>query len=614
MSKAKQKSGKGNRGSDRWPNFAWGVLAFLIVFHIANNYVVLRMDTQYFNGDTRVIYQWAVEFLEGLPEENLAGKITSFYIDTPYNWPPLFQAASALFLALFGYSQDVAVMANALFIPLMFVSMYLLGKELFNRETGLVAAILFSFFPGMLSMSRLYRPDVALAAFLIPSILILIKSKDMTSTRWSILFGIVLGLMALTKSSFSLILVGPFIVLVVIPLLTRIGGKEFRNIRRILTNIALAGLIGTLIAVPWYAAESKTYLAKERAVEGPWETPAGEDVPNVPHFGSPFLKFFFTNLIRHHPGTIFGPLMLKPIAWVFLAASLWFFFKGNQHRALLLSWMMPLYLFLVPVEAVIDWIHLLRHFNQVLPAVAMILALFFTRIIRATSKVLPASLKKDRYTCMRMLVVLLILIEIPLFLAITYRGQGTVETPWGSEKAWMERIIELQHFGILSPYNVGFDVEQVADVLEDEWAGMKSPPQLFVLNPQGIVSSEGILSEMQIRKRAGRVDFLEDNCYGVWYRGPGEESALTCEEIFYSSDYAIIESIKGSEAVFDNPEWAYSQEIEPLMRHIQSSLGNHTLMMVLEPSTAHISDSVTWHPCFDWLNGSVWILKKDVNK
>lgn len=593
-SKHKKGGKRTTRKKDSWGPFAAAVLAFLIVFHIVNNYIVLRQDTVFFQGELETAYRNTVGFLEGLSNERLFEMIDSVYRDTSDHYPSLFVGTAALLLALFGYSRDVAVMGNAPFIAVLLISTYLLGKMLFNRETGLIAAILVSFFPGLISISRTYRADLALAAMVTLSVLFLAIAEH-RSKREGILLGLILGLTALTKPTSALFLVVPALLFIGKPLLESARAGKSGNIKRLVLNISLIVAVTTLIAGPWYAIHSGRNIGSHR-----------ETLPKS-LFALEFkgLGSFLSDFLEVNPLMLLSLHTLKAGTLLFAIGIVYLLRRQMKHKALLLGWIVLPYIFFLTFEYV-EWFWLPRHLIPILPAVALVMAIPLARGPRWLSGRIPRLAKSGIIT----VILLLLTIEIPLFLAITYAGSGTLESPFGNEEIGRERIYRTSNLGILSPYDIGFDIEEISDMLEEEWSSQESAPGVFFLNPDGFVTSDGLLSEMQLRNLQANVDFTESNCFPAWHDAQSENKQ-TCEEIFDSSDYAVIEPIRYDEMGFEGMEDAYSKVVCPTVDYIERSLGSYEVLMVLDSRISYTSPYEVRHPCFDWLNESIWILKKN---
>jgi len=111
---------------------------------------------------------------------------------------------------LFGESDDVAVMANSVFLAILLLSAYGIGKEVHSKKVGLLSAFLVSTTPLLFNLSRVPYPDYPLAAMVAVAINWLVRVDGFRHRGYSLLLGVTLGLGMLTKQ--------PFIVFVGAPL------------------------------------------------------------------------------------------------------------------------------------------------------------------------------------------------------------------------------------------------------------------------------------------------------------------------------------------------------------------------------------------------------------
>jgi len=191
-------------------------------------------------------------------------------------YPPFFQMCTTPLYALFGKSADVAVMTNILFLAILLFSVYGIGKKLYDQNTGILAAFFISFYPAVYSMTRTYLLDFALIAMVALSIFLLLKTDDFTNTKYSIFFGISLGLGLLTKWSFAFF-IGPAILFIIVCILIKsIDIEKMRlNIKSYLItsfkilfnskrtkNILVLSLIGLLIMSFWYIPNFTSFTQK----------------------------------------------------------------------------------------------------------------------------------------------------------------------------------------------------------------------------------------------------------------------------------------------------------------------------------------------------------------
>lgn len=582
-------------GGNRWRSFAWGVLVFLIAFHTLNNLVVLKLDRSYFTGTQAILYSGTIDTLVGLSGKSFFQQAKTLYFNIDFwHYPGLFGTISMLIMALFGFSQDISVMANVPFIIVLIVATYLSGKEIFNREVGLISAVLVSFFPSIMGFSRTYRVDFALTAMVMACIFTLILSRNLSRRRESILFGTALGLTALVQPSFIIYLIGPTAALLAVPLFRELKENGKRNVKQTGLNIIMVILIAFLIAGPWYASHFNDTI--NRFIEARPETPiTGNFNPSS----------FFQALGFFNPLFSLSVLILAPFAWLAILATIHYVLRWREHRMLILTWIVLPYIFFLNIDYK-HWTWMPRHFLPVLPAVALIIALLLNESFRFVSK----HISSPKMT-IKSWVVILIIVDAVFFLTFTYWGGGNLEKPFKTEIVGKERMIRTEQTGILSPYKMGFETEELWMLLEREWSTKNEVPKVWFLNPGGMVSEDAILGHMETLEKLGHVRFVEENCLGDWCGESKGGERKRCEDTIHSADYLILEPIRRYEITFDNPEVMYAERIEPLMLHIQESLPQYTVLTILTPRLDPTSPYAARHPAFDWLNESVWILKKN---
>ena len=94
-------------------------------------------------------------------------------------------------------------------IPLYFI--YKIGVELKDKETGNIAMILFALVPAVYGLSHRYgRCDYHIMAAITFNIYCLIKSDYFKSLKWSILYGVSIGLGLMIKDTFVTYFFVPF--------------------------------------------------------------------------------------------------------------------------------------------------------------------------------------------------------------------------------------------------------------------------------------------------------------------------------------------------------------------------------------------------------------------
>ncbi|PIQ84905.1 MAG: hypothetical protein COV73_06420, partial [Candidatus Omnitrophica bacterium CG11_big_fil_rev_8_21_14_0_20_43_6] len=132
------------------------------------------------------------------------------YIFYQFNiYPPLVPASFALFYFLFGLHTGMELLVNTIYLVCAMLAIYGIGRKISNEKVGVLAVFIFSSFPGVISYSRFIFAEFNLMCLIAISLFFLLKTEFFTSRRYSIIFGIFLGLTALTKWEFPLTMLAP---------------------------------------------------------------------------------------------------------------------------------------------------------------------------------------------------------------------------------------------------------------------------------------------------------------------------------------------------------------------------------------------------------------------
>ncbi|HUK64856.1 MAG TPA: glycosyltransferase family 39 protein [Dongiaceae bacterium] len=126
------------------------------------------------------------------------------------------------------------------FLGLGMAAVYLLGRALGGGTVGIVAALLFGSAPFVVFSTLRFQLDLPLAAVVAVALVVLLATDHFRDRGAALAFGLVCGLGMLTKPTFALYVLVP-----VVMVLAR-GG------RRGLLNAILAGLVMTVVSLPWF--------------------------------------------------------------------------------------------------------------------------------------------------------------------------------------------------------------------------------------------------------------------------------------------------------------------------------------------------------------------------
>jgi 4-amino-4-deoxy-L-arabinose transferase-like glycosyltransferase len=226
------------------------VLGLLIVAQIAINWSWLSTNLNVVGWDR------PRHLIESLVYNDILRQVdlTSLFRALTYSgyYPPLFHLSMVAFYKLFGVSMDVAAMANTVYVAVLLISAYGIGREIGGRGVGILAAFITSSLPMVFAMSRYTYIEFALTAMVALSIWLLLLSRGFSSKRHSLLFGLSVGLGLLTKWTFALF-VFPALIVVILRagLLSRIR-QEVRGLSVDRTWLVVSAALGLMLTLVWY--------------------------------------------------------------------------------------------------------------------------------------------------------------------------------------------------------------------------------------------------------------------------------------------------------------------------------------------------------------------------
>jgi 4-amino-4-deoxy-L-arabinose transferase-like glycosyltransferase len=163
-------------------------------------------------------------------------------------YPPLFFIATAPFQQVFGRGPDQALLVNLLFSAILLVSVYGLGKHLFNTQVGLWAALLCVLLPRFYTVRIHYMPDYPLTALVAASFWCLTVWRDAKNQwqgwLWALGFGVCFGLAIMVKQTVLFFLFVPLLWLFITLVWQRAWGRIVQLIGGLLLSVCIFG--------PWY--------------------------------------------------------------------------------------------------------------------------------------------------------------------------------------------------------------------------------------------------------------------------------------------------------------------------------------------------------------------------
>ncbi len=376
------------------------ILLFILI-HIITNYFILEKLPM------PVCQDEAVHLMSSLNFYSIFTKATSLkdYIQLLYAtkvphqtvYPPLFQFSAAILNILFGTSRLVSVMTSIFYFLLMMVSVYLIGKKIDKEETGLFAAFILSMFPMIFGMSRIFLLEFCLTAVVCFSVYCLLCTESFTSRKYSLIFGLSLGLGMLVKFTFPIFIIGPLFY----TLFKTFKSESLIKQKIKLKNIFLALIVGFSISYPWYAVNWSANIIKDISrfqvlsyittrpseIQLPWYTPDG-------------LLFYFESVFFYQ---------ISPFFLFLLIFSIPPFIKSRtKHKPVFIIWLSFSFIAFTIIGNKAS-----HYILPILPAIALILSIGVSAI----------PFIKLRYT----LTTFAIIIGVIQFFGVTYFGYSKIE-------------------------------------------------------------------------------------------------------------------------------------------------------------------------------------------
>ncbi len=553
---------------------AIALILFLVVFHGVNNYVVMQKDTVFFTSQSGSMYMGAASLTREFGRISLRGclKLLTWHYANLY--PVVYPGFSAMFLSLFGFSQDNAVMSNLVWLGILLTAVYAITSTLFNRKSALMSVLILSFLPGIVAASRGFTKDLALAAMIAASLAFLLISQGLEHRLPALLFGLTLGLTALTYPSFILFVIGPLIVGAFVPVVKACRDSGIAASKNRLVNLLFAAIIVFLLASPWYVTHALDFLGVQMNEVDP---PEGLHRP------------IGWALQRHFPQPLFAVLTI----------SLILFFFDARGRAFLLGWILLPLVFYTLLDLNASY-HILRYILPVIPAGAILLSRFLQKILEFFN---GESLRQTGFFFSILVVLLIVGMSFTLLLSHVWKRDLTGQV---GDHQLVEPSL-LNKGTRLSPVIIAADIKSAVVTLEDEFLEHEGMSEVFVMNPFGYIS-DMLLSELEVRQMLGkRHHFLsscieQENSYLGW---AGEER---CIDRIISADYLVIEGVGGS---YWTENEIQNWPLSPSYHYIAQNLDYFEVILELPNNDLEPYFDI---PAADFVNGTTLILKqKDIS-
>jgi 4-amino-4-deoxy-L-arabinose transferase-like glycosyltransferase len=184
-----------------------GAVICLVVFHLVNNWIFVSTQVTILGWDRPAHLIRTLIYNDMLQQVNLRSLFE--VLTWSWNRPPLAHLTAVPLYRLFGVSTDVALMRNAVYVVILLLSVYGIGRRMYNARIGLLAAFIVSTYPILFSISRMPYIDYALTAMAALCIYLLVACDGFRRRGYSLLLGLIIGLGILTKWPFIAFSGGP---------------------------------------------------------------------------------------------------------------------------------------------------------------------------------------------------------------------------------------------------------------------------------------------------------------------------------------------------------------------------------------------------------------------
>lgn len=376
----------------------WYQLVFLILiisFHGINNWIWINNNNTYYHIDEYYHLTFSNKIYKIIfSNENELNPYKLDFITNPafYQRPLMPLITAIFFYPIFGVNANVAIMTNILFLAVLVFSTYAIGKKIYNKNTGLVAAFLVSMYPIIFGISRYYTYFIGLTAILSLSIYLLLLSDKFKNRKYSILFGISSGIGLLINIFFAVYAIGPILYVIF---------SSIRNLKKnrekIFSNIIIAFLLCLSCAGIWYIYSMNKYNYFND--EFKTFSVISKTIFSVKNSLNQYFKFFIFSFTYYLEKLIDCQIMLP--FFILFCIGLFFYIKQKKKDISLILWIVIPYLLIS-----IKFFKTPTYVIPILPAIA-ILSSFW--IFETKNK-----------TLQKLLVIFVVIFGFTQFFIITY--------------------------------------------------------------------------------------------------------------------------------------------------------------------------------------------------
>ncbi len=229
------------------PSFAWLFLFWIL--SIISDRLWLSLDQYPPAWDQSNHLNLSLKYLDALQNPQfLSGEWWHNFWMISTKYPPLTYLLTTPIQQVLGTGADQALWVNSVCNGILILSLYYLGKILFNAQVGLWSAGLFLLFPRLYSTRLHYLLDTPMMALTIAGFCALTYWKLAKNRQhqwlWTGLFGVSLGLILLTKQSGLFFLFIPLLWLGI----SQLWQRKWERLLQLIVSLLISGILW----FPWY--------------------------------------------------------------------------------------------------------------------------------------------------------------------------------------------------------------------------------------------------------------------------------------------------------------------------------------------------------------------------
>lgn len=227
--------------------FYAGILTLISLIFILSNLYWIINDSRPLSAEDMNLVENADYFLISSREGK---KLIHSIFERSY--PPVVPVLVYYSYLLFGFNDNSPLFVNLIFIPVLIISLYLLGKEAYSKKVGLVSVFIVLSFSPIIILSRIMYEQFVLISLFSFNLYFFLRTRNFKNRKYTILYAISFALCLLTRYTIFPFLIVPLIyfflsyIFLTTKKWTKINDKSMT--RNVLTFL----LVVFFFVGPWY--------------------------------------------------------------------------------------------------------------------------------------------------------------------------------------------------------------------------------------------------------------------------------------------------------------------------------------------------------------------------